>query len=214
MILLTGITNDFGYINARWISGAQAEAGAVSLQADITIDSPFTLSRNPLLQVAGIPGYLNLELIRGTYLEDWNALSATGGRSWSGDFRLSITGEDGVLLHTFPLSDQYNEELQFNDLFQIEFGDYNGDGNPDFTIGQYGSSNGNFYRLFAISKDCSIQELAVERTPELFISSTDRYSVKLTETAEGFTASHYDNSTGRLAVHTYRWDGAVFQRVQ
>ncbi|WHH58574.1 hypothetical protein [Petroclostridium sp. X23] len=38
----------------------------------------------------------------------------------------------------------------FNRTFLLQFEDYNSDGFPDFVIGQYGSSNGNLYRLLTI----------------------------------------------------------------
>ena len=183
-------------------------------EAAITVDSPFNLSRNELLQVTGQPETLNLELINGKYSEDWGALSPLAGRNWSGEFRLTVTGKWGEILSAYPLSEQYRETLEFADFFQIEFGDYNGDGNPDFTIGQYGSSNGNVFKLFTLNKDHSIQELPVNRTPELFISAPERYSVKLAEVARGFKASHYDNSLGKTVENTYHWDGAAFQKVQ
>lgn len=195
--LLAGCTNDNSYI---------------SDPAAVNVESPFTISRNSLFQAAGKPGVLSLELVQGTYREDWNAPSPFAGRSWSGQFRLSISADDGRLLHTFPLSDQYNEELVFNDLFLIEFGDYNSDGNPDFTIGQYGSSNGNVFKLFTISEDYSIKELPVDSTPELFITVPERYSVKLDETADGFKTAFYDNSLGRQVVNTYRWN--AFKKVK
>ncbi|WP_148449078.1 hypothetical protein [Paenibacillus ihuae] len=182
--------------------------------ATITLDSPFSLSRNPLISVTGQPESLNLELINGKYSEDWTEPSPLAGRNWSGQYRLTVTGEQGDILSTYPLSGQYRETLAFDGFFQIEFGDYNGDGNPDFTIGQYGSSNGNVFKLFTLNKDRSIEELPVNHTPELFVSASGKYSVKLTETAGGFKASHYDNSLGKQVENTYRWVGAAFQKVQ
>ncbi|QSF46949.1 hypothetical protein [Paenibacillus tianjinensis] len=197
---------------AIFVGGDQTAADAEV--AKVTLDSPFTLSRNPLPQVTGRPEFLNMELIDGKYSEDWTALSPIAGRKWSGQFRLTVTGEQGDILSTYPLSRQYRETLEFGSFFQIEFGDYNGDGNPDFTIGQYGSSNGNVFKLFTLNIDRSIEELPINRTPELFVSASGRYSVKLTETEGGFKVSQYNNSLGKQVEITYRWIGSAFQKVQ
>jgi hypothetical protein len=196
------------------IFGGEEAAAAEAEETAITLDTPFSLSRSELSQVTGQHETLNVELINGKYSEDWTEMSPLAGRSWSGEFRLTVRGEQGDILSAYPLSGQYRETLEFADFFQIEFGDYNGDGNPDFTIGQYGSSNGNVFKLFTLNKDRSIQELPVNGTSELFVSAPERYSVKLAEVAGGFKASHYDNSLGQDVETTYRWDGAVFQKVQ
>ncbi|MNC14575.1 hypothetical protein D3C75_623590 [compost metagenome] len=194
-------------------TGSAADAGSEAAEASVTVKGPVTVSRNDLFPVTGNHEFLDLQLLQGQYSEDWTASSASGGRSWSGEFRLVVTDEQGQALSTFALSRHFSEELHFGELFQIQFGDYNGDGNPDFTIGQYGSSNGSVVKLFTLNPDHSIQELHIQGAQELFISSPDRYSMKLDEAEGGFKASHYDNALGRQVEALYRWDGTVFQQL-
>jgi hypothetical protein len=189
-------------------TAALSEAAAASVETQ----GPVTVSRNELFPVTGQREFLNLQLLQGSYSEDWSSPSPLGGRSWSGEFRLELTDEQGDILSTFKLSKAFPEVLSFGDLFRIQFADYNGDGNPDFTIGQYGSSNGSMFKLFTINPDHSIGELPVKGAASgLFISSPDRYSVKLDLAADGFRAGHYDNSTGKQAETAYRWDGSAFE---
>lgn len=180
-------------------------------EAVITVNGPVTLSRNELLPVTGKPQFLSLQLLDGHYSEDWSAASPATGRIWSGQFGLVVTDEQGLTVSTFVLSDVFKEEMSFGQQFQIRFGDYNDDGNPDFTIGQYGSSNGSFYKLFTLNKDNSIEQLHITGISELFISSPERYSVKLEEIDGGFSASYYDNALGKQVDNTYLWQGSAFQ---
>lgn len=191
-------------------AAAQDEAAGSSVETR----GPVTVSRNDLFPVTGNKEFLNLQLLKGTYSEDWSTPSPLAGRSWSGQFRLEITDEQGEALGTFALSRHFPEELRFGDLFQIQFADYNGDGQPDFTIGQYGSGNGSVFKLFTLQPDQTIRELQIKGAASgLFISSADRYSVKLDAIEGGFRASHYDNALGRQVETAYRWDGAAFQEV-
>lgn len=193
-------------------TGSAAAASLEKAGAQVQTQGPVTVSRNDLLPVTGRSEFLNVQLLDGSYREDWSSASQLAGRSWSGQFRLEIANELGEAVGTFALSRHFSEELSFGDLFQIRFGDYNGDGNPDFTIGQYGSSNGSLFKLFTLGPDHSIRELQIKGAASgLFISSPDRYSVKLDEVDGGFKASHYDNSLGKQVEIIYHWDGNAFE---
>ncbi|WP_340023001.1 hypothetical protein MHI24_28865 [Paenibacillus sp. FSL K6-1096] len=192
--------------------GSGAVARDEAARSRVETKGPVTVSRNDLIPVTGNKEFLNLQLLQGSYSEDWSTASPLAGRSWSGQFRLELTDEQGEALGTFALSRHFSEELRFGDLFQIRFADYNGDGNPDFTIGQYGSSNGSLFKLFTLLPDHTIRELPVKGAASgLLISSVDRYSVKLDQVEGGFRARHYDNASGNEAETVYRWDGAAFQ---
>lgn len=192
--------------------GGGAVARDEAARSRVETKGPVTVSRNDLFPVTGKREFLNLQLLQGSYSEDWSTPSPLAGRSWSGQFRLEMTDEHGEALGSFALSRHFPEELRFGDLFQIQFADYNGDGQPDFTIGQYGSGNGSVFKLFTLQPDHTIRELQIRGAVSgLFISSVDRYSVKLEQVEGGFRASHYDNASGRELETTYRWDGAAFQ---
>lgn len=190
-----------------------AEAEDEEAKVRVTVNAPVTISRNDLFQVTGVREFINLELLNGEYSEDWTTTAPLTGRKWSGQFRLVVTDDQGQPLSTLSLSKFFSEELSFGDGFPLQFGDYNSDGHPDFTIGQYGSSNGSFFKLFTLNEDHTIHALVINGNDELFVSSPDRYSVKLKEVAGGFMSSYYDNAAGKQREDTYQWDGNVFQKV-
>lgn len=182
--------------------------------ASVTVTGPVTLSYNELYPVTSRGEFLKLQLVEGTYSEDWTTPGPFMGRNWSGQFELIVTDEQGNPLSSFSLNDHFTESLQFNDLFQIQFEDYNGDGDPDFTIGQYGTSNGNFYKLFTLREDNRIEELAIKPGSELFISSPKAYSIQLDKIDNNsFIKSYYDNSEGKQVEDTFQWDGTAFQKL-
>ncbi|MED5016714.1 hypothetical protein P9847_05265 [Paenibacillus chibensis] len=187
-------------------------ANEAAPDAAIRVSSPVTIAKSPLPAPRSDQS-LSLQLVQGSYSEDWNP-GPLMGRNWTGEFELVLTGKDGKVIARQPLQPLYADKLQFGDFFEFRFGDYNGDGNPDFTLGQYGSSNGNLYKLFTILKDGRMEELKVEGQNDLFISSGDgRYSTPLKVTGSGmFQKSFYDNAQGKTVTDTYAWDGQKFMK--
>lgn len=179
----------------------------------ITVQGTFTLSHNDLFPVTGRSEYLNVVLVRGTYYEDWNP-GPFMGSNWTGDFELQWMDEQGTQLASLDLTDYYSEKMVFGSFFQLSFGDYNGDGAPDFTLGQYGTNNSNFYELFTLLPDHRIEQLPVEEGNELLISEGgNRYSVPLEmEDGQSFRALHYNNATGKYVKQLFKWDGTRFEK--
>jgi len=132
------------------------------------------------------------------------------GRTWEGEFQIQLSDENGEVKSAVELNAYFNDDIVFNSFFDIEFDDYNGDGNIDFTIGQYASSNGGIYKLFTLGNTGLIEELTIKGHPVLFVSGTGRYSTKLTKTKSGFLSSYYDNSTGKDIKQNFVWDGEQF----
>lgn len=133
------------------------------------------------------------------------------GWNWQGSFLLRLMDDKGNTLSELDLNKVFGEEkLVFNRTFLISFEDYNSDGNPDFTIGQYGSSNGSVYRLFTI-KDNKVEPLPIQ-TGSIFSSGgSSRYSATLERVpGMGFMNSYYDNSKGKLVKQYFVWDGSKF----
>lgn len=179
--------------------------------SDITIQSPMTLSNNDLFSISGEHQYLRLKMIKGKYYEDWTP-GAYMGTVWEGYYILELSDESGNIISKTDLSKIYKEPLIFNSFFQIQFDDYNNDGNIDFTIGQYASSNGRDYKLFTLSKDRKIEELPVKNYYSLFISNTTGiYSTKLTKIDKvTFKTEYYDNSKGKNLENVFKWNGKEF----
>ena len=97
--------------------------------------------------------------------------------------------------------------------FSLQFDDYNGDGDPDFTVGQYGTSNFDLYSLFTVDENAEIRMISA---PYGILSTEgkSRGSMLLTKTQNGFTTSCYDNSTGETRQITYTWNEAAGQFLQ
>ncbi|WP_151734839.1 hypothetical protein [Paenibacillus tengchongensis] len=197
-------------LRAYVYSGSEAEE-----PSSVTTDGPLTISRTDLYPLTGERAFLNLQLWSGSYSEDWTNLSPLGGRQWSGKFRLTVAGDAGNTLSSYTLEgESAKEELSFGRLFDIQFGDYNGDESPDFTIGQYASGNGYVYKIFTL-KNNKVEELTIRQHPWLFLSGGEEpYSIKLNEVPGGFQASHYDNSLGGTLTESYRWTGELFEKAE
>lgn len=147
--------------------------------------------------------------MKGRYFEDWSP-GPFMGRNWEGEFQIQLSKENGEVVHAVDLNDYFQEDLVFNSLFDIEFDDYNGDGNIDFTIGQYASSNGNIFKLFTLDPSGQIEQLPIEGHRELWISGTGRYSAKLAKNKSGFSSTYYDNSIGKNVIQSFAWNGKQF----
>jgi len=179
--------------------------------SEITIQSPMTLSNNDLYPINAKHQYLRLKMVKGKYYEDWTP-GACMGTIWEGSFIIELADELGNVIRQTDLSKMYKEPLVFNSSFQIQFDDYNNDGNIDFTIGQYASSNGNDYKLFTLREDGKIEELPVKGYSSLFISNyTEFYSTKFTKVDSiTFKKEYYDNSIGKQLEDIFKWDGNEF----
>lgn len=185
-----------------------------SLESSVKVTGPVTISHNDLSPVTARAEFLNLQLLDGTYSEDWTTSGPLMGRNWSGRFGLALIDDQGRTLNSFPLSEHFEDPIIFNDFFQIQFEDYNGDGDPDFTLGQYGSSNGYFYKLFTLRKNNVIEELPIQSGSDLFISSPKGYSIKLDKVDDhSFKRSYYDNAAGKQLEDIFQWNGSAFQKV-
>lgn len=188
----------------------KASADQSDQAVNIQVKTPMTISDN-LIEYKGTSAYLRLKMISGTYCEDWTP-GAIMGTIWKGRFILDLCDEYGESLAQAELSKYYTEELTFTESFDLAFDDYNNDGNIDFTLGQYASSNGRLYKLFTIKADGTIEPLEIKDIPELFISdSTDRYSTKLYKCDNtSFKVRYYDNSQSKTYETIYKWKDGKF----
>jgi hypothetical protein len=177
----------------------------------ILVTGPLTLSRNDLFPLTNKHEYLSVVLTNGKYFEDWSP-GPFIGRNWAGEFQIRLTDENGEVMSAVDLNRYFQDEIVFNSFFDIEFDDYNGDGNLDFTIGQYASSNGSTFKLFTLDKSGRIEELPIEGQNGMFVSGTGRYSAKLARHESGFSTIHYDNRIGKEVIQSYTWNGREFVR--
>lgn len=149
---------------------------------------------------------LIVKMTDGRYYEDKEP-GAYMGSNWEGKFHIQLVDDKGNIISELDLNKAFNEQkLNFQSTFSIEFDDYNNDGNIDFVIGQYASSNGNVYKLFTISPDGKIEELLIGGQSEIFSSGGNRYSKKFEKIdMTSFKNQYYDNSKGKTVETYYSW---------
>ncbi|SDC64194.1 hypothetical protein SAMN02799630_01058 [Paenibacillus sp. UNCCL117] len=208
LMICTLLLAGCGQVQPSASPAAQAVQGA-PMQAEpaISVQGQMTVSRTELANGHKIA----IALVEGRYFEEWTTPGPFMGKNWEGEFRLQWLDEAGHELHAVSLNTSFQgEQLAFNGDFTIYTDDYNGDGDLDFVIGQYGSSNGSVYRIFTLKQaEQCIQELGLDTEGGgLFVSSSDgRYSIPLTKTAkDAFRVSYYDNAQGAHIESTYKWD--------
>jgi len=179
--------------------------------SDILVQSPMTISNNNLFPVNGENQYLRIRMVKGKYYEDWNP-GAYQGTLLEGYFIIELADENGKAIAKTDLSPIYEEPLIFNSPFDLQFDDYNADGDLDFTIGQYTSSNGKDYKLFTLRKSGKIEVLPIKDYSSLFISkTTGYYSTKLEKIDNlTFKIEYYDNIKGKNSEAVFKWDGKEF----
>lgn len=125
----------------------------------------------------------------------------------TGKFEVVAINSSGQELAQLPLNDVFGgEEMSFPQAkpFELLFDDYNDDGQPDFTIGQWGGSNGNFYCLLTLEPNGFG---ILERN----IYSADHYpSIRYAKAGEkAFLNKYYDQLEGKYMDVVHRWaDGA------
>ena len=131
------------------------------------------------------------------------------GEWYVGKFATRLTDSSGKLLHEYDLTTSFRDGMRFRKgTYEIAFDDYNNDGYPDFTIGQYATSNGDTYNLFTIKQD-GFAELA----KGIFSASRD-FSLRFEKaTSTAFYNRYYDNSRGDTFQSTFVWNGALFKKI-
>ena len=191
-------------------SQAVEVVGITDYNNEIKIMSPITLSMNPLYNEDVYGGLLLIRMVKGTYKDNWDP-GPFFGPEWAGEYIAQILdANEGQIVSELNLKDSFHQDLSFRGSFNIELQDYNGDGNLDFTIGQYASSNGYIYRILTIDENRKLRELKVDKGRQLFISNSG-YSIKLDKVDEkSFKTKYYDNSEGKWYEAVYQWDGEEF----
>ena len=194
-------------------SGSVSNAPVSS--ADITVISPFVISHNMVTLADGNVVFVNIEMVRGQYVFV-TAPDRLRGNNWIGDYQVRVYTDESNLnsvLYLAPITANdigADSTMNFSQPFSLIFDDYNGDGNPDFTLGQYGSGNWDNYTLFTINSKGWVSRLDTGGT--LFIGQRD-YSIQLDKlSANSFQTDVYMNGDGKTEYTTYTWSGNSFVR--
>jgi hypothetical protein len=142
-------------------------------------------------------------------------LWAGNGEKWDGYFSMRVCADDKILFCCslnklyYPLT---NERMSFRTPeFPLVFQHYNGNGNIDFNLGQYSSSNGNSYKIFTIQPDGAIILLPCAEHDNSFFISDKSNSTETILIENGLVkVSAYHNNVGKSLIHSYKWDGKQF----
>ncbi len=135
-----------------------------------------------------------------------------GEKNYQGVCEVQVLA-DGEALSSLALEGDGREELLFSDVglpFALHFADYNGDGNPDFTIGQWAGSTADCYTLFTIAPDGTITP---QSGPYAIFASDGKedqneYCAVFVQKENGFATQVYNNATGEYEQIPYIWDAA------
>jgi hypothetical protein len=130
------------------------------------------------------------------------------GTYFNGQFVVVATGNDDKETARFSLNDLFEGgDMSFSkDLPDtLQFEDYNGDGDPDFTIGQWAGSNGNIYALMTIGSNGF-------RVLEKNIYSANHYaSIRFSKIGnDAFVNKYYDQQKGTYMDVIHRWKDGAF----
>ncbi|UVI30801.1 hypothetical protein [Paenibacillus spongiae] len=191
---------------------SEAEAGLAPAAGLLSVKSPMTVSNTP---IPGSNSTLKLRLVEGSYYEDWQP-GAYRGTVYEGAFVFEVQDEVGNVIETTELSRFYDGPLTFTRLFPLAMADYNGDGLPDFTLGQHSNSSGNEYRIFSVQQNFSIAELPVPGSG-LYVSGGegDKYSIKLKPDGDGLLRySFYSQDEGKYVHKALSWKDGAFVEVK
>lgn len=187
--------------------------------------SQSTPVRNVVLARTRVPGYsdrrLELVDVTGQYTYD-SFPGPFQGDNWTGRFQLRLLGPTGRVLSRYDLSNLYYRVVsqsgkllskedwftRFGRRFQFSFSDYNGDGYPDFALGQYFGNDHYRYQLFTI-KPSGIEQLPVK--PPGILAADEGYSAWFPKVGfAAFQVTYYDNASGNRWTVIYAWGNGTF----
>jgi hypothetical protein len=178
------------------------------VSSEIMIIEPVVIAEGITKQNAdGTKETIRVWLMKGKEVTDPNP-GAFQGTFLQGQFEVAATATDGKELARFGLNDAFNGgELSFrkDKPFKIQFDDYNGDGDPDFTIGKWESNNGNLYSLLTFNpKGFRILEKNI-------YSSDHRESIRYRKVGDNaFVNQYYDQQKGKHMDVIHLWKDGAF----
>ncbi|MCI8475221.1 MAG: hypothetical protein HFF07_07785 [Oscillospiraceae bacterium] len=135
------------------------ESPAAGTPSPFDIQTPIVFASYSFQPERYVYKTLLLECTSGRYTsakQNWN-------QAWSGSFRFRLADGPSVSLTDDGGVTSCELELSFNGPFLLHVDDYNGDGQPDFALTQWGSTSGGDYgRLFTLNPDGTVSGLPVK----------------------------------------------------
>ncbi|QGQ99061.1 hypothetical protein EHS13_31380 [Paenibacillus psychroresistens] len=192
--------------------GAACQSESKPLQNSIIPeikDSKPTIVAEGTVVINGIKQSISIRMKDGKEIYDSDP-GAFQGTFLFGSFEVVATDPAGKELAKLGLNDVFDGgEMNFRKElpFEIQFDDYNEDGESDFTVGQWGGSNGNFYSMLTISSS------GFEVLEENIYSADHRPSIRYRKIAgKAFLNKYYDQIIGADMDVIHRWKDGAFHR--
>lgn len=197
------------------LTAAHANEASDSGNSSTAVGNPPPKSvRNVILAKTQIPGrtgqFLEMVDVKGQYVDN-TIVGPFQGNNWTGQFQLRVVNSTGSTVSKLSLPDNKFTRLIFMRKFQFHFADYNGDGYPDFTLGQHAGSNGNWYEIFEV-KAHGILQLQTKPNAQLFVSEFAYSPLFQKVKPNGFRIKYYDNSKPGWYQATYSWHNGIFKQ--
>ncbi len=163
----------------------------VDADIDIEVNEPV------IMGMAEVNDYvLLLRLYDGQY-ESVYSVGPDFGPNWIGEYEMVVMDSgSGTVISQYPLT-EWNEDLRFQESFELQLTDLNSDGCPEVLIGQYAGSNYNLYKMYYIDEDMQIG--CYSQIGDLLISSQEM-SPALEVVEDKITYSFYDNISGETVT--------------
>jgi len=155
----------------------------------------------------GRPDTVALRMVSGRrYVDErpWCGMSVGGTPKYEGRFVLRVTLAGRAPVDT-DLNALFGErgDLWFQGAgWPIVLRDYNGDGRPEFSLGQYGSCNGWIYRILGVEGTGRVTALS----EDIFSADRAGSNAAFHSTPRGFRHTWYDNSRGSAFCAEFAWD--------
>ena len=120
--------------------------------------------------------------------------------NYRGTYELRVYSDIG-LVSSLKLTDESgNDILNFGEKFDLAVTHYNGDGLPEFSLGQWGSSNLGIYDMYTLNDVGEIY-----RTARGITDAGLSFSSEFERTGDGFITKVYHNDTGKYSQEIWSW---------
>lgn len=179
----------------------------ISLASSKIVEIPvkdFVLAKSKIPSYHGI--YLELVDVKGYSTND-SYPGPFEGLSWSGQFQLRVVNIQGKIRSTLNLPDNKYVQYIFTRKFQFHFADYNGNGFPDFALGQRQGSDVFDYKLYAV-KQSKLYQLPISTV--LYVSNFDYSPLFKKVNTHAFQIEEYNNIKSKYFLNTYTWKHGKF----
>lgn len=169
---------------------------------------PHCIARGESMLSDGTAVRLRLEMAEGYFWDQSAAGYVAGGgiyrTNYFGRYHIAVEDAQGRVLYNQPILD---DPLNFSEEFSLLTDDYNGDGDPDFTLGQWESSDGNRYQMFTVRRSGRVEELDGAQ----FTMRSQDFSVAPRKISPvSFEVVSYDRERDQTVSYLYTWQDDSF----